>query len=653
MANWKKVIVSGSAAELASLSLDTALTVANGGTGASTLTDGGVLLGSGTGAVTPLGQATNGQLVIGSTGGDPTLATLTGGANITVTNTAGAISIAATGLGSGTVQSVSATGTENGITLTSDGDSVNPTLTLGGALTGVTNSQLTNSSVSYGGVTVALGASDATPAFDLSDATSLPLGTGTTGTLAISRGGTNITSYSTGDILYASAANTLSKLNIGSTGEVLSVSAGGVVEWTAPTTGDITGLTSGSGITITSATGPVPNIKVNYAGANNIILEAQDLSSSTVATSDKIIFSDGSSDVSFANVSDLPFTNNSGDIESVANATNGGIGVTSGTGPNVTLAMDISNLSAASIDVAADSLAILDANDSNLSKKSSFSAIMTAVAGTGLTATSGVLSTTTNPQITASIYTGITGDVSITAGGVSSVNSVQANSVALGTDTTGDYVANLGAGTGVTIASNTGEGSTPTIAVNYGSSANNAVEGDITLAVLGTTNEIEVSSGASAALGAGNRSITVGLPNDVTITNNLTVSNNAIISGDLTVSGTASFTHSDNLDIADKFITLSSGSTSATDGGIIVAQGASGATQFGEAFGFNAQAGGNGRWGITGSLDNDAGAIVALDQMVTVRTSTVAPVAVPIYGGTSGYGNMHVDTATADIYIYA
>ena len=46
------------------------------------------------------------------------------------------------------------------------------------------------------------------------------------------------------------------------------------------------------------------------------------------------------------------------------------------------------------------------------------------------------------------------------------------------------------------------------------------------------------------------------LPDNVTITNNLTVANNATISGDLTVSGTASFTHSDNLDIADKFITL-------------------------------------------------------------------------------------------------
>ena len=275
------------------------------------------------------------------------------------------------------------------------------------------------------------------------------------------------------------------------------------------------------------------------------------------------------------------------------------------------------------------------------------------VAGTGLTATNGVLSTVVNPGISSSIYTNITGDVSITAAGVSSVNSVQANSVALGTDTTGNYVASLGTGTGVTIASNTGEGSQPTIAVNYGSAANNAVAGATTLEVLGTSNEIEVSSGASAALGAGNRSITVGLPNDVTITNNLTVSNNAVIAGDLLVSGTASFTHSDNLDIADKFITLASGSTTRLDGGIIIATGpAAGGTQIGEAFGFNAQAGGRGRWGITGSQNNSAGAIVSVDQMVTAGSSTAAPTAAPTYGGTSGFGNIHIDTNLEDIYIY-
>jgi hypothetical protein len=70
------------------------LAVNKGGTGAATLTDHGILLGSGTGAITPLGVATNGQLPIGSTGADPTIAALTGTANqITVTNGAGSITL--------------------------------------------------------------------------------------------------------------------------------------------------------------------------------------------------------------------------------------------------------------------------------------------------------------------------------------------------------------------------------------------------------------------------------------------------------------------------------------------------------------------------------------------------------------------------------
>ena len=44
----------------------------------------------------------------------------------------------------------------------------------------IANAKLVNDSVSFGGVEVALGAADATPAFDLSDATSLPVSTGLT-----------------------------------------------------------------------------------------------------------------------------------------------------------------------------------------------------------------------------------------------------------------------------------------------------------------------------------------------------------------------------------------------------------------------------------------------------------------------------------------
>ena len=47
------------------------LSVANGGTGAATLTDGGVLLGSGTGAVTAMTRLTDGQVAVGQSSGDP------------------------------------------------------------------------------------------------------------------------------------------------------------------------------------------------------------------------------------------------------------------------------------------------------------------------------------------------------------------------------------------------------------------------------------------------------------------------------------------------------------------------------------------------------------------------------------------------------
>ena len=73
MATWKKVIVSGSAAELSSVTLDTQLAVAQGGTGATTLTDGGVLLGSGTGAITATAVLTDGQMLVGDGTTDPAI----------------------------------------------------------------------------------------------------------------------------------------------------------------------------------------------------------------------------------------------------------------------------------------------------------------------------------------------------------------------------------------------------------------------------------------------------------------------------------------------------------------------------------------------------------------------------------------------------
>jgi len=72
--------------------------VSDGGTGLSTLTDHGILLGSGAAAITPLGVASDGQIPIGSTGADPVLANITSsGATIAITNGAGTINLEAGG----------------------------------------------------------------------------------------------------------------------------------------------------------------------------------------------------------------------------------------------------------------------------------------------------------------------------------------------------------------------------------------------------------------------------------------------------------------------------------------------------------------------------------------------------------------------------
>ena len=110
----------------------------------------------------------------------------------------------------------------------------------------------------------------------------------TLGTVPISKGGTNLTSYTTGEILYASATDTLSPLTIGSTGQVLKVS-GGVPVWGTDNaenitvslpllrTGDVISL---SGLSTIGGAGKI--IKVNsggtaleYADDNNTEYTAQ------------------------------------------------------------------------------------------------------------------------------------------------------------------------------------------------------------------------------------------------------------------------------------------------------------------------------------------------------------------------------------------
>ena len=244
------------------------------------------------------------------------------------------------------------------------------------------------------------------------------------------------------------------------------------------------------------------------------------------------------------------------------------------------------------------------------------------------------------PYYSSSIFSRVSGDILITAAGVATI---QANSVALGTDTTGDYVANLGTGTGVNIGSNSGEGSQPTIAVIYGSTSNTAVQGNANITINGTTNEIEITGTAAQALGGG-PSYTIGLPNDVTIT------------GNLTVNGTTTTIDTANLTVEDKFIILAHGSGSQTpisEGGIIV----EGSTaDKGQAFLFNSGSTENvtGRWGLAADVHATSSNVTPTDFMVSAFQNAGAPSSAPTYGGSAGgYGNIYVNSSDESIWIFS
>ena len=134
----------------------------------------------------------------------------------------------------------------------------------------------------------------------------------------------------------------------------------------------------------------------------------------------------------------------------------------------------------------------------------------------------------------------------VTAG---TANSVAADSVALGTDTTGDYVAGATAGTGISIDGSGGEGSSLTI-------SNTGV-----ISLSGTANEVTVSASAGA--------VTIGLPDDVTIGGSL------VVTGDLTVSGSTTYLNTATLQVEDNKVVLNSNATGAptVDAGIEVERG--------------------------------------------------------------------------------
>jgi hypothetical protein len=131
----------------------------------------------------------------------------------------------------------------------------------------------------------------------------------------------------------------------------------------------------------------------------------------------------------------------------------------------------------------------------------------------------------------------------------------------------------------------------------------------------------------------------VSLSQDVLIQRDLTVSRN------LTVAGTASFQHTEDLDVADRFIRLASGSTTTGDGGIVIQQEAD---EKGEAFAFDS---GVSRWGVTSSYDASTNTITPEAFMAAVVIGSANdPTAAPTRY--QAKGNIFIAN-NEDIYIYS
>jgi len=307
---------------LAAANFTGTLAVNQGGTGATSLTDGGVLLGSGTGAVTAMAVLADGEMIVGDgstdpvaesgadlrtsigvgTGDSPTFTAVTvGQVDITAEgdlrlqdNTGGqyvGFDAPATVSGSytltlpaaiGAVDQVLSINNTDGTLQWATPDSGDITSVVAGAgMTGGGTAGDVTLNVIGTADKITVNANDVTIASTYVGQTSITtLGTVATGVwngtaVAAAYGGTGQTSYTTGDLPYASGSTAISKLGIGTANKVLT-SSGSAPQWSTqvvnaalPTNIDVGGtLDVTSATTLDSTLGVVGAVTFNDAGAD-------------------------------------------------------------------------------------------------------------------------------------------------------------------------------------------------------------------------------------------------------------------------------------------------------------------------------------------------------------------------------------------------
>ena len=441
----------------------------------------------------------------------------------------------------------------------------------------------------------------------------------------ITLGGTNLTGYAQGDLLYSGGTlntdlQSLSKLAIGTAGQVLKVNTGATApEWSSSLTlddlyvGNIRiAVTSDNEIDTTTG-----NLTIDSAGGTTTIDDDLIVSGNlTVSGTTTTV------NTETINLADNIININSNLAVDTAPTQDGGISINRG-------------------NAAAKTLLWNETTDKWTVGSETF------VAGTF----EGNLSWTNvtnkpDPVVTVTLTGDVTGSASATltdlaSGTISVATTVAANSVALGTDTTGNYMVNVTAGTGISVSHTQAEGSTATITnSDLGSSQsifkNIAVSGQTTVVADSNNDTLTFAAGGGISITTNATTDTVTIDHSDTSTQaSVNNSGNTFIQ-DVTLDtyGHVTGLTSATVSIGDATITLAAGNGLTTGGDFTTNQSTN------ETITFNVGAG--------------DGIVVAADTVSHADTSTQASVnnsngnviqdvTVDGFGHVTGLGSVNLD----------
>ena len=210
---------------------------------------------------------------------------------------------------------------------------------------------------------------------------------------------------------------------------------------------------------------------------------------------------------------------------------------------DLTFSLDLNGLTAAAVDIANDSIAIIDANDSNATRKESLADIIAAIDGTGLTASSGVLAVDAAQTQITSVGTLDAGAISSGFGNIDNGSSTF-NTGAATVDSLSVSDGNITNVGDIALDSISADGTSINVAMTDNDDAAFTVkQGSDVYFSASTANSSEAIligtgiSGTAITIGHGTSEVTFG--DNVTITGNLTVN------GDQTVINTTAIVAED------------------------------------------------------------------------------------------------------------